>query len=61
LNEWKRGAELLRPFEQLWAVGLGDGPDVAQDGAEVPHGLNHVAGASFAFAANHACTFADAA
>ena len=55
LHERQRCLQLLGPLEQLGRVGLGDLADVADDVAQVAHGLDDVAGAGLALASG-SCT-----
>ena len=60
LHEPDRRLEPLGPVEELGRVGLGDLADVAEDRAQVPDGLDDVAGAGLALRPDHGGAFADA-
>ena len=56
----ERRLQLLGPVVELGRVGLGDLADVAEDRAQVAHGLDDVAGAGLALRADHGRALADA-
>ena len=54
LDQRQRSLQLLGPLEQFGRICLRDLPDVSEDGAQVPHRLDDVAGTGLALRTDHA-------